>query len=159
LQVFYAANATPGTANQVALNTTGTESSGSTLVLFDVAGAALSPFDASAQRRDRTGNQPISTPGPIPGPTITPSTSNGLCLASIGVNGPGGGQITYVNGISSGNFLSSTNDTETTPWPNDQNNGWADDFNPDKTPITWTWSNMGAGQDDWASLAVCFEAP
>jgi hypothetical protein len=159
LQIFYAASATPGTANQITLNTTGAESSGSTLVLFDVAGAASSPFDASAGRQNLTGNQPVNKPGSITGPTITPSTPNGLCLASIGVNGPGGGQITYVNGVSPGNFLSSTNNTETTPWPNDQNNGWADYFNPDKTPIVWTWSNMGAGQDDWASLAACFEAP
>jgi hypothetical protein len=150
-QIFYAANAMTGTAmTGPILTTTGTDISGSTAELFDIAGAATSPFDSTAGVGMAKGNQ--STFGNVAAVQITPSTPNGLIISSLGVAN------NTVSGLSPGLFLSSVVSPETSPWPNDENNGWGLYYNSDTSPVAFVWNTSGGSVGNWAAIAVAFEA-
>jgi hypothetical protein len=80
VQWWYAAGASPGTLYTITFN--GSPPGSFTVNLFDISGAAASPFDTYANAvgyapRPNTGETGV----PVNGPLITPSTSNGLILA------------------------------------------------------------------------------
>jgi hypothetical protein len=80
VQWWYAAGASPGTLYTITFN--GSPPGSFTVNLFDISGAATSPFDTYANAvgyapRPNTGETGV----PVNGPLITPSTSNGLILA------------------------------------------------------------------------------
>jgi len=150
-QLFYAPSAmTSTTMIGPNLITTGIDYSGSTVQLFDVTAAASSPFDSTSGLQTASGKQLSS--GNIIAVAITPNTPDGLVISSIGV------ASNTVNGISPGNFLSSVVIPETSPWPNDENNGWAVHYNSSTSPITFVWSITGGPAGNWASIAAAFKA-
>jgi len=151
-QIYYAAAATTSTTmTGPNLSMTGNVASGSTAVLFDVTGAAMSPFDSVAGRS--TASLVQSGSGNVTAASITPSTANGLIITSIGVDS------NTVNGVSPGNFLSAVPSPVASPNPVDQNNGWALNYNTSTSAETSVWSTQGGAVNDWASIAVAFEAP
>ncbi len=150
-QIYYVANAsTSTTMTGPTLTINGTDSSGSTAVLFDVSGAATSPYDVMAEA---LGDQ--TSDGNVTAATISPSTANGLVITTIGVDS------NTINGLATGtpgNFLSAIPTPITPDNPVDQNNGWALWYNPSAAPGTFVWTTEGGQVDLWASLAVAFEA-
>jgi hypothetical protein len=114
--MYYACAAMTGT-DMVGpvLSTIGADISGSTAILFDISGAASSPFDSAAGLATTSGVQSVS--GPITVASITPSTANGLIISSIGVTS------NTVNGVSPGNFLSAVPVPVLSPNQVDENNG------------------------------------
>ena len=149
-QIYYAANAACSTTMTLTVTTTGTDISGSTLIVYDIAGAAASPFDSAAGRATASGSN--TGGGDIKGCTIAPSTSNGLVITSFGE------QSSNATAVSPGNFLSFTTSPEPSPWPVDQDNGWGIEYNSTAGAITFTWT-VNAAANNWASIAVAFKAP
>ena len=150
-QMYYAASALTGTdIVGPVLSTVGTDISGSTAILFDVVGAAASPFDAAAGLATASGVQLVS--GPVTAASITPSTANGLIISSIGVTS------NTVNGVSPGNFLSAVPAPVLSPNHTDQNNGWALNYNANTSKETLVWATQDGPVDNWASIAAAFQA-
>lgn len=154
-QIFYATNMTPDTKMTYTLTTQNADISGSTLQLFDIAGAdPSSPYDSTAGRPTASGTQSGGA-GTITGCSITPSTANGIVISSLGV---ASNTINAVSGTGT-LFLSSADTPETSPWPNDQNNGWATVPKAAASSVTFTWTSTGGAAGNWASLAAAFKAP
>jgi hypothetical protein len=150
-QIYYApAAATATTLTGPTLTTSGNDISGSTALLFDVHGAAASPLDMGAGLATASATQ--STAGPVTAATISPTTSNGLVISSIGVDS------NTINGVSPGNFLSSVPAPVSSPNPVDQNNGWALFYNSTAGPLTFEWTSQGGPVSEWSSIAVAFKA-
>jgi len=150
-QIYYAAGAaTRTTLTGPNLSTSGTDISGSTAVLFDVRGAAAAPYDMAAGRATAFGS--LNTSGSFTAASLSPTTTNGLVISSIGID-----SNTLV-GVSPGNFLSSVPSPVSSPNPVNQNNGWALFYNTSSGPCTLVWTPQGGPVDDWASIAVAFVA-
>jgi hypothetical protein len=148
-QVFYAAKATTGASLTltVPLNRQG---NGSTLVLYDITGAADSPYDTWA-----TGTGYQSDAGDLTTVTLTPSTAKGLVLDEVGINN---GTVGNTVG-SSYLFDAATYPTEHGGQnPLDQDNGWGHFYNPDTSPVTFTWTLLHqAPATDWVGVAAAFK--
>jgi len=129
------------------ITTTNTDSSGSTAILFDVSGAASSPYDTNAEA---SGNQ--TSDGNVTGATISPSTADGLVITTIGVDS------NSIDGVTPGNFLSSILTPEAGENPVDENNGWGLWYNPSASAGTFVWSTLGGPVFNWSSIAVAFKA-
>ena len=150
LQTFYAANATTGNNLMITYSMTGNPLGGSTFFLYDVVGAASTPYDATAGRKTATGSQ--SSSGSVTGPTITPSKTGELVITQIGVTT--NSIVNMAPGYFAGtipNPLPQTNNTN-------ENNGWGFDF-PAASPQTYVWSTQGGAVLSWASTAVAFMSP
>jgi len=117
---------------------------GSTFQVFEITGAATSPFDV-----DSTASGGAS--GNFTGGSVTPTTSNGLVFSQVANAG-----ATIIGG-SPGNFLSNT----LTPNPGtasvDQNNGWKVYPNPNTSTVTDSWTVSGT-PGNWASTLTAFKA-
>lgn len=150
-QIFYAEAASTNTSMRGPnLSTTGSDISGSTAVLFDVSGAAMTPFDSVAGRATASGVQ--NSAGNVTGVIISPSTANGLVISTVGVDS------NTVNGVSPGNFLSAVPAPVASPNPVDQNNGWALWYNNSPGVGTFVWTTQGGQVNDWSSVAAAFKA-
>ena len=106
------------------------------LVIYDITGAAASPFDASW---DNSGNDGTAYPGNFALGKITPSTPNGLVIATM---------ATYQGVITAGTVPGQTLDSVT--YGNqidadllDNADGYAHYYNPDTSPVTFEWT-LGA---------------
>jgi len=149
VQIWYAANSTPGATLNLSITKPASASSGTnTYVLYDISGAATSPFD---NIQSATGNQTVA--GNFSGVTITPATLNGVIITDIGVNSP------RITAVSPGLFDS------VIPHPGagtticDENNGWAHEYNTTTSARTYVWSDDGTAVLTWASLAAAFKPP
>jgi hypothetical protein len=135
-QCFYAPNAT--TSPNLSLSIAGPSgiSSQVSLVIYDIIGAATSPFDVSW---DNSGNDITEYPGSFVLRTLTPSTPNGLVIAAM---------ATYQGVIGAGTLPGQTLDSVT--YGNeidadllDNADGYAHYYNPDTSPVTFGWT-LGA---------------
>jgi len=151
VQTFYAANANTSQTLMLTFSMTGSPVGGSDFFLFDVTGAATAPYDSVAGRR--TATTPIGV-GTLAGPTITPSTANGLVIIQVAVT------TNSINGISPGYFAGTIPSPLGQTNPTNQNNGWAFDFNSAATSRQYLWTTDPGGSqvDGWASTAVAFKA-
>ncbi len=149
-QLYYAANANCSATTTITLSVGPIAvAGGSTLDLFDVVGAASSPFDATAGVQTCTGTE--SLPGIFTTCTITPSTPNELVVAQVGIDS------NTINGISPGNFLSSVPTPIASPDPTDENNGWGINYSTNTAPESFVWTTQGGTVGDWGSLAAAFK--
>jgi hypothetical protein len=159
VRIFYAANARSGSSLTVTCTMSGSHpgSNGSTFLLYDISGAAASPFDVAASA---TGTQPTSTAGDVTALSITPTRANGVILTTIGIAFD---SITGVTSSPTGALHHTT-----TPTPNrnpshtDENNGWAAYYNAETRQVTFTWQHDTQdfpGIERWASVAAAFKAP
>jgi len=151
-QTFYVANAVTSSTLALTYTMTGSPVGGSDFFLFDVTGASSSPYDTAAGRQ--TATAPLGL-GTLPGPTITPSTANGLVIVQVGVTS------FTIDAISPGFFVGTIPNPVGQTNPTNQNNGWAFDFNATATTRQYTWTAFPAGSqvEGWASTAVAFKAP
>jgi len=148
-QCFYAANAI--TSPNLALAITGPEgiSSQVSLVIYDIAGAATSPFDTSWNNSGLSENEGNFSLG-----TITPSTSNGLVIATMATYS---GVITATTG--SGQVLDSvTYGNETDADLMDNADAYGHFYNPDTSPITFGWTLGVTATSVEAPQIVAFKA-
>ena len=148
-QIFHADNVVCSSNLQLQVSTTGSNTSGgSELVLYDISGAAASPFDAQGTA---TGNQ--TSPGNVSTASVTPSTSNGLVIAMLTV------ESNTITGVSPGLFDAGTTLPAIGISPVDQNGGLAHNYNTDTSPELFVWPASGGAVVNWASMAVAFKAP
>jgi chitodextrinase len=150
VQTFYAANAVTSSTLAITFSMTGSPTGGSTFFLYDVTGAAAAPFDSTAGRQTATGSQ--GTTGNIPGPTITPSTPNGLVISQIAVTS------NSINGLSPGNILVTLPNPLGQTDPTDENNGWGFEYNTTTAARQYIWTTQGGPVQGWRSTAVAFKA-
>jgi hypothetical protein len=151
-QMFYVASAiSDPTLTLTVTFANSPETQDGTLRLYDIVGAAASPFDL---RAIATGNQTVA--GNITSTTITPTTANGLIIAEIGV------ATVNVNGITGTGQLFDSNESDRTLTNTEnvsENNGWAHLYNTDTSSVTHTWTEFTAvAAGTWAALAVAFKA-
>jgi len=152
-QLYYAPSAVTSTdLKGPTLNVTASGCSGgsSNALLYDISGAAASPFDGVAGRVMASGSQ--STSGSVTTVTISPSTANGLVITQTGVT-----SHTLVS-VSPGTFLSTENSPDIATGAVDNNNGWAINYNTGTGPETFVYGTKSGQLDAWASIAVAFEA-
>jgi hypothetical protein len=147
-QIFHADNATCSSNLQLQISTTGANTSGgSELVLYDISGAAASPFDALGTL---TGNQ--NSAGNVTTVSVTPSTANGLVIAMLTV------ESNTITGVSPGLFDAATTLPAIGISPLDQNGGLAHNYNAAPGPELFVWPASGGAVANWASIAVAFKA-
>jgi len=107
---------------------------------YDISGAAAAPFEG---RGTASGGQAAAGDLVIPN-LLTPSSANGVVIIQTGV------QSETILGITAPSGAAYN--------PPDQNNGWADYYNADTTPISVTWHTDGSPLNDWGATAVAFQA-
>jgi hypothetical protein len=162
VQILYAANAStsPNLGNMTS-TLSGSTSSDSMLVLYDVTGAATSPFDKAVTNG---GNQ--TTQGPLTALSITPATSNGIVFSQLGVD------FHSVLGLTApANVIDDTdvNNLDNNDPPNggtdvstlDMDNGYAHIYNSGTGSLTFTWTyttDTPGGVQLWGAVATAFMA-
>jgi hypothetical protein len=135
-QCFYAPNAT--TSPSLSLTMVGPTgiSSQVSYVIYDIIGAATSPFDVSW---DNSGSDTTEYAGSFALGTITPSTPNGLVIATmatyLGVLDAGTVPEQTLNSVTYGNEV----DADLM----DNADGYAHYYNPDTSTLTFGWT-LGA---------------
>lgn len=155
LEIWRADNSTPDTALTITFNwsaNVGGIAGGDThIVLYDIVGAATSPFDV---RATATGNQ--TSAGNLSTVSITPLTANGviICMGDIDAHTASGVTGSVVSDIcvtplmdGGGNDL-------------DEDALWAHFYNPDTTSTTFTFTiqHNTAGVLLWGTVAAAFKA-
>ena len=138
--IFYAANAKPGATSWTFTSTRNGNFDDANI--YDVSNASIAPFDSATS----TSNNDESVFGPLAGPSITPSTANGLVVMNLGIT-------------------SNTIIAVTSPFvfdPQDENNGWAHLINPTTGPLQPTWTTnqdeQPGGVNTWGGIAAAFKA-
>jgi hypothetical protein len=151
VDTWYAANASASTALTLTIKYGGTPIFGA-LQIYDVSGAAASPFDTYA---NATGNLAATT-GTVNGPSITPSTSNGLVVLSSQQDGE------TVSSVSPGYTYTVQTDGQYQYLSLDQDGGIGAYYNPDTSQINFkmTYINTESGTivGNWQAQAVAFKA-
>ena len=130
------------------------------VLLLDVSGANTAPYDKSG---GANGNQTNTASTTLPDGSgnlmqITPSTSNGLVVAVMGLD------YDYING---GSGATTSLVTWQTPAaaengngddPCDNSDGWGLFYNANTNPITFTWSvPSGTAVQTWAAAAAAYK--
>ena len=157
LRIAYAANATTSTTmTGPNFAFSGVNTSGDTIVLYDVTGAATSPFDSTAGNPTSTGTDSTTTAHNINTASITPSTTNGLIISMVGVTNPG-----PVDTVSPGTIIACTSSPEASSGDMDENNGFGIEYNSTTANRTYSYhfpATVG-GAGNWAAMAAAFKAP
>lgn len=154
LRFGYAANATPDTAMIITVTFTGTNTSGDTIVFYDIEGANTSPFDSTAGNPTASGTDAGTGSHTISTASITPSTADGFCFSMIGVTNPA-----PINAVSPGQLVSATSTPETSSGDMDENNGWGVEANSTTSARTYVYTDPISSAGQWAAMAVHFKAP
>jgi len=158
-QIYYAANATPSTSMTISVNHT--SSTNDTYMMYDIVGAAASPFDTDSG--GQTGNQTSEV--------NSLTTCNG-CLTPSGnsggneiVLGNAGWQFCTAYGVSSpsGALFDAATYTGTSvngPQSVDQNNGWFHYYDSSTSAVRVTWNPMACNEaeENWAGRVAAFKA-
>lgn len=160
-QIVYAANAaTSPNLSKITVSLSGGTQGDNMFNLYDIAGAATSPFDTSATA---TGVQ--NNAGNLTTTTITPSTAKGLVLNVVSID------FHTINGIVGSNYVldSVVNDFDNDDPPNggpdvstlDMDNGYSHIYNPTTAALTFVYTYNQAtpgGVQNWGSVAAAFKA-
>ena len=171
-QIVYAANASTspnlsGITLTLSNGSAGGETFQSFLVLYDVAGAATSPYDTGA-----TANGQQTSNGDLATVSITPSTANGLVFGEVEIG------FQTINGlVGPGYILDSVVNTQDDDNPGgfgtqnsslDEDNGYAHVYNANTDELSFEWTYNSSlsggvegivGAEYWAAVAAAFEAP
>lgn len=148
LYAWHADNVTSSTTQTFTFTSTGTQVSGSTLVMFDIVGAAVAPYDI---RATGSGNQ--TGAGSLTAGSISPTSSNGCVISVLGVSS------NTVSGVSPGNFVSVVPSPIASPNDVSQNNGWGVNYNANTSSESFIWAQTGGAFGNWAWTADSFKAP
>jgi hypothetical protein len=154
-QIVYAANAhTSPTLSGITVSISAVGTGDIMFNLYDIAGAASSPFDLATTSQ---GNQ--QSFGSLTTGTITPTTSNGL---AIHVNSIDYNAIHTMTSPTNGFFDTVTNDHGHGPDVStlDMDNGYAHIYNTNTSPINFTFTSCCAsiGVGPWAGVTAAFKS-
>jgi hypothetical protein len=155
-QIYYAGNA--ATANNMRISVSRNDNaSDGTLMMYDVVGAAASPFDKDSG--GQTGNQTtLVTSFTTCTNCLTPSTTNELIIANQGQNWC----TSTASPAPSGSLFDAATDTGNSvdgPQSVDQNNGWLHYYDRNTNPITVTWTNScHTAETTWAGRVAAFRS-
>jgi len=152
-QFWYAGNATPDPNLKLTFNISGSPA-GSTVVFYDITGAAASPFDVAA-------GMPVMNCSNLTNvnnaPSITPTTINGLTLASMGIGqGPGTGLFTGAPAGAIFDLVTYAGETDLDTM--DNADAKAHFYNTDLSTENWNYRITGNPSNSCASTAVHFNA-
>lgn len=157
-QYCYFANLTPGASPMALSITMSATTNNGTFMLYDITGAATSPFDVDSGGTAGT----LSTMGPLTvcSSCLTPTTTSGIVIASEGhafctstaISAPTGGL--FDSAVYLGNSLDG-------PEPVDQNNGWLHYYNTNTNAVSETFTETCSSQNlgNWTSMTEHFLAP
>lgn len=151
-QIWYAANATSSN-NLVVTVSKDAYNTADTIVFFDVLGAATSPFDNATQATGTQGSRSDFNTN-----SITPTTSNGLIIAEMGVALNTISDTTTSGALFDSHFYDNNTGTFSQL---DENNGWAHYYNSGTSAVTFGWHPLhpsGANIGNWAALSAAFKA-
>ena len=155
---WYAVGATPGTLYSVTISGFGSTPHNLQANIFDISGAAASPFDvcASSTGNNLTHPTPGETGVLVNGPLITPSTSNGLILAEQQED-----QDTVVN-VTPGTYDAVDIGVYAGP-AGEGDQGLMAYVNPDTSAVQVVWNYSGyengvTGVGAYCSQAIAFKA-
>jgi hypothetical protein len=155
-QIYYAANANPSNTMTLSVGNEGSATAG-TLMMYDVTGAASSPFDVDSNGQSGV-QQTITSSLTSCSGCLTPTGSNELIVGNIGnswctatgLAAPSGGLFdaaTYMGNSVNG------------PENVDQNNGWFHFYNTNTSAITVTWDYICGSEEEayWAGRVAAFK--
>ena len=153
-QVWFAGNATPSRALKLTITIDTT--SGGTWIwkLYDIVGAATSPFDVEADNFTSSTAKPFTAAN---APTITPTTANGLILAVAQIGSGPCDTVSTTGGIfDNTHYTGGTADTD----GSGLNNGdaWQHVYNATATAVHFAWHMTGSGSSALSETAVAFKA-
>ncbi|MGB9334450.1 MAG: Ig-like domain-containing protein [Candidatus Acidiferrales bacterium] len=160
--VWYAKTVSPGSYfPNWTMHPRSTAGFGSTMFLYDIAGASSDPLDTSfgaSGLASNTGDQSTSgSGGNLTTVTATPSQANEVILVTVGA---GWNTFTGITSPSGGRFLSSHYVPETNSSHDDLNGGWMLYYNGASTSaVTITWTQDASnfpGVGDWMSVGAAF---
>jgi len=163
VQTYYAANAT--TAPSLGLTMTFTNGNCDwDMQLYDVTGAAASPFDKAS---GATGDQ-TSTSGTLTVPySIAPASAGELIFTNnvwdyntaSGLVSNIGSTCTPTAQVACSDAVIFSGEPISGPEPVDQNNGWGHAFSTSASAITFTWQQLSTSlaAGPWASMAAAFK--
>lgn len=157
-RLFYAANPVVGTSLVLTL-TSSVNTIDSTIIMYDIVGASTSsPCDTSSVGTQS--NTQATGVGTLTGPSITPSTSSGICIGNIQfVNDT----VNAMSGPTGATLDSARDDLESLDGPEnlDQNGGYGHWKNTSTSSQTVSWGFVSAAdpQQQWLSHVGCFKAP
>ena len=130
-QIFYAANVAPNPGYSISLNYEATDTDDSAL-LYDVVGASTSPFDVAAGGGNAN-NQGI---GNLTMPfKLNPAGAGELVIVETVWDYNTGGDL--LGGLWDGDITSG--ESESGPFPVDENNGWGHEWTTSTSPMSFTW--------------------
>jgi hypothetical protein len=131
-QIYYAGNALTGSSLPVSMAWSLTVGTDATAIFYDIAGASQSPFDLAVGAGGSADSLGANLTLPF---TVTPSRAGELVFVS-----------TPWDFDTAGGLMGGLDDTETTsgesesgPWPVDENNGWGHAVSTSTSPIQFAW--------------------
>ncbi len=153
-QIYYAANASTSNAMTISFMRNN-NTSDATYMMYDITGAATSPFDADSG--GQTGNQTTEVRSfTTCSGCLTPRAANELIIANQGQNWC----TSTASSAPSGSLFDAATDTGNSvngPQSVDQNNGWLHYYDPAATAITVTWTNTcSQAEGEWAARVAAF---
>jgi len=157
--IWYAKGTTPGTYHPTwTMHPRSSGGNGSTWILYDIAGASANPLDTGMGLVAATGDQSTGGPGgPLTTITTTPSQSNEIILALLGL---GWNTPTALSSPSGSIFISTHYITESNSSHADLNSGGGIYRNGGSLAgVAWTWQQDESnfpGVGSWVSLGVAF---
>lgn len=147
--IWYAANASTSPKMEITVSHA-TAPIFTTIAMYDITGAATSPFDTTTSLTGYFG----APSGIVTGTTVTPTTANGLVIGAIQEYSE------TATGVSIGYFDSALTQ-EYQLLTLDQDGGYMHYYNPDTSAVhmNWTYSNheQGLNVGNWWSQAIAFE--
>jgi hypothetical protein len=156
-QIYYAANASTSSSMTMAVSRNDNSRDG-TFMLYDITGAASSPFDKDSGGETANQTGLVSSFTTCSG-CLTPSSTNEIVIANAGWNFCTGIGV----GAPNGSLLDSATDTGNGvdgPESVDQNNGWLHYYDPNTNPVTVTWAMAcgGTAESEWAGRVAAFKS-
>jgi len=155
-QIYYAGNATP--ANNLTISITHTPSSNDTHMLYDIIGAATSPFDVDSGAQ--SGNQTSTVNSWMTcSNCVTPTVANDIVIGNVAQNWCTSTNVTAPSG---GLFDAATDTGNAVNGPEsvDQNNGWFHyyDSGTSALSVTWTETCGSNAEGEWAGRVAAFKS-
>lgn len=163
VRFWYYPNYACSTAKVLTINFSGSNSSGDTIITYDVAGANASPLDAAitcgtstlvGSSCQNTGTDSGTGSHTINAVTVLPSTTGGILFSMMGVTDP-----QPINAVTPGNFTGCVSTPEASSADMDENNGYALEYNSSTSSRTYAYTAPISTAGNWAAVAVAFLAP
>jgi hypothetical protein len=151
-QLWFAGNATSGNDMMATLHLSG-NSATATIVAYDIAGAAAAPFDTVAgQVIANVSNTSTVTDAPV----ITPSTANGLVIASLDIGQGPGLTVTSPPGAT-WDLVTYAGEIDLDLMENADAKGHV--YNATTATQHWNWTITPISNNSYSAIAVAFKGP